>query len=154
MMNKFKWRGMQDPGIFYDENYLRFPANARDKYYRLTKALMDKGDTVRAKKVVDHVFAVMPDKAIPYDYYTPQFIEPLVRLGDQQRANEVIDTMSKRCDEALTYYLGKGIPNEMEIQTNLFTLNQLMNSTRQLGMTEKAKQMEEIFMKHYSRVQQ
>ena len=153
MMTKFKWREMDNPNVFYDENYLRFPANARDKFYRLAKDLYERGDTARSKKVVDHVFTVMPDKSIPNDYYNPQYVDLLFKFGNEKQANHIINTMTERSDKALTYYLNQPVLSDIEVQTNLFTLNQLLNVTRQLGMTEKANEIEEKFLKHYKKVQ-
>ncbi|RYG51842.1 MAG: DUF2723 domain-containing protein, partial [Chitinophagaceae bacterium] len=153
MMTKFKWREMDNPNVFYDENYLRFPANARDKYYRLAKDLYEKGDLERSKKVVDHVFTVMPDESIPFDYYVPQFVELMIKMGNEKKANEIINTLTNRSDKALTYYLAQPVLSDVEVQTNLYTLNQLMNVTRVMGMADKSKEIETIFMKHYSKVQ-
>ena len=76
MMNKFAWRNMDDPSIFYDENYLRFPSNARNMYGRLATEYLKAGDTQKANAVLTHCLTVLPDKAIPYDYFTPPMLVP------------------------------------------------------------------------------
>ncbi|MDX5346101.1 MAG: DUF2723 domain-containing protein, partial [Hymenobacteraceae bacterium] len=154
MMKKFQWRSLQDSEVFYDENYLRFPANSRDKFARLANAYLQEGNTAKAKEVIDYCFDVMPDKAIPYDYYIPQFIMPLVQVGERKRAEEIIDVMGDRSINALNYYFTEGTLFDVEMQTNLFTLQQLATSARQLGMTEKANKLEQTFMQFYSRFAQ
>ncbi|MEJ7661707.1 MAG: hypothetical protein WKG07_20075 [Hymenobacter sp.] len=42
---------------------------------------------------------VMPDKAIPYDYYSPAAgAGPRRRRRESQRADEILDTMTRRSD--------------------------------------------------------
>ncbi|WP_192823519.1 DUF2723 domain-containing protein [Rufibacter sp. LB8] len=154
MMNKLSWRNMDRADIFYDENYLRFPANARDKYYQLAVAYLEAGDKATAKKVINHTFEKLPDSAIPYDYYIPPFIVPLYEVGEEKRAQEIIDTMSKRSDTALRYYFTQGSLFETEIRINLFILQQLIQSARQVGLTQKAADIEKMFMQHYSQMGQ
>ena len=152
MMNKFSWRNLDDPTIFYDDSYVsQLPPNTRDKFYRLAVAYLAAGDKAKAKAVMDRCFTVMPDKSIPYDYYTPQFIEPLVQVGDRKRAREILDVMSERAIQALDYYSShpNGALFDREIQTNFMILQQSVMGARTLGMEAKSKELEQAFMKYY-----
>jgi tetratricopeptide (TPR) repeat protein len=151
-MNKFSWRNLDDPNIFYDDSYVsQLPPNTRDKFYRLATAYLEAGDKAKAKAVLDRALAVMPDKSIPYDYYTPQFIEPLAAVGERDRAINIMNVMSKRASKALAYYATD--PNsalfDREVQTNFMILQQLIMSARALGLEQKAAEMEQTFMKFY-----
>ncbi|AMM51627.1 glycosyltransferase [Rufibacter sp. DG15C] len=152
MMNKFSWRNMDREDIFYDENYLRFPANARDKYYQLAVEYMKDDDMATAKKVLMHSLAQLPDKSIPYDYYMPPYVVPLYQLGEQKKAQEIVDVMYKRADQALAYYFNQEALFDSEIRINLFILQQLMQVCKQIGMNEKAAQVEQTFMRYYSQM--
>jgi hypothetical protein len=154
MMNKFQWRGLDDPTIFYDENYHRFTANARDKFANLALDLMASGDSVRSKEVIDRAFEVLPDKSVPYDYYTPQFIVPMAQLGDRDRAVEILETMARRSDRALNYYFREGTLFDTEIRTNLFVLQQLASIAREIGLPERAAELEQTFLGYYQRLTQ
>jgi hypothetical protein len=74
MMHKYQWRNMQDPSINYDENYLRFPINARYQFSRLAEQLYSEGKKEKAKEVIFHCLKVMPDESIPYDGAIPTFL--------------------------------------------------------------------------------
>jgi hypothetical protein len=152
MMNKFSWRNLDREDIFYDENYLRFPANARDKYYQLTIEYLKAGDKATAKKIMDYVFTKLPDKSIPYDYYIPPYVVPLYQVGEQKRAQEIVNVMSARSDKALRYFLNQSSVFETEIRINLFIMQQLIQVARQVGMNEKAAEIEQNFMQHYSQM--
>ena len=152
MMHKFSWRNLDKPEIFYDDSYVsQLPPNTRDKFYRLATAYLQAGDKVKAKEVIDRCLAVMPDKSIPYDYYTPQFIEPLAAVGERERAINIMDVMSKRASKALAYYANdtNSALFDREVQTNFMILQQLVMSARALGMEQKAAELEQTFMKYY-----
>ncbi len=104
LMKQYSYRSLTDANIFYDENNLRFPSNYRDKFARLAGAYLADGDTKTAREVADKCLAVMPDKAVPYDYYTPLLVPTLVASGETARANEIMDTMTRRSEQLLGYY--------------------------------------------------
>jgi hypothetical protein len=152
MMRKFSWRNLDDPTIFYDDSYVsQLPPNTRDKFYRLATAYLQAGDKAKAKEVIDRCLTVMPDKSIPYDYYTPQFIEPMAAVGERKQALGILNVMAKRASKALAYYAND--PNsalfDREVQTNFMILQQLIMSARALGLEQKATELEQTFMKYY-----
>jgi tetratricopeptide (TPR) repeat protein len=104
LMKTFSYRGLNNPNVFYDENNLRFPANYRDKFARLALAYVASGDLVKAKEVADKCLAVLPDEAIPYDYYTPQLVPVLYAVGEKDRANAILDKLTARSIQILSYY--------------------------------------------------
>ena len=150
MLKKFQWRNLDDPRIFYDESFIsQLPPNTRDKFYRLANAYLASNNPAKAKEVMDYCFKVMPDKSIPYDYYTPQFIEPLNKVGEKQKALEIMDKMEQRTTKALAYYAEQGSLFDREQQTSFITLQQLIFSARALGLNDRAGKMEQTFMRYY-----
>ncbi|RDC66133.1 glycosyltransferase family 117 protein [Adhaeribacter pallidiroseus] len=150
MLKKFQWRNLDDPRIFYDESFIsQLPPNTRDKFYRLANAYLASNNPAKAKEVMDYCFKVMPDKSIPYDYYTPQFIEPLNKVGEKQKAMEIMDKMEQRTTKALAYYAEQGSLFDREQQTSFITLQQLIFSARALGLNDRAAKMEQTFMRYY-----
>ncbi|TAG57592.1 MAG: DUF2723 domain-containing protein [Cytophagales bacterium] len=165
MTKDMYFRGLADDK-FYDENYRRFPYNARMSFYRLAAQLYEEGmeekDTIklssegkpaidkiaRAKEVINYCLTMIPDKSIPYDVTSPQFVGILIRCGDKSKAMEITNTMSARADEELGYYYKNNISNEMEVQSNLYILNQLATILKNENMTEEAKKVETIFEKY------
>jgi hypothetical protein len=153
IMNKFQWREMDNPNVFYDENYLRFPSNARNMFGRLATEYLKAGDKAKAKQVLDHCFKVLPDKSIPYDYYTPPLLLPLAEVGERDKAAQIVDVMGKRTQRALDYYFTQGTRFDNEIQLNLFTLQQLVMAAQQLGMQQKAAELNTMFQRYYGNMQ-
>ncbi|MCP2042341.1 DUF2723 domain-containing protein [Pontibacter sp. HSC-36F09] len=151
MMN-FSFRNFNDPSIFYDENYFRFAANARDKFGKLAAEYLLSGDNARAKELVDHCFEQLPPSTVPYDYYTPQFISIMADLGEEERAKSLWEDMAKNSRESVDYYLEKGALFDMEIQTNLFIMQQLIGEAQAIGEEEKAKELQDVFVQYLQRM--
>jgi hypothetical protein len=138
MMNKTFWRGLDNPDVFYDsETYLKVPVvTARYSFLRLAEQLVNEQDTVRAVKALDKAMEVMPDKSIPYDQLTSNFVLFYYNLGENAKAKKIADVMIKRADESLGYFIPKiqtgsrqwGDANVREmVQSNLNTLRILGN---------------------------
>ncbi|MDB5233023.1 MAG: glycosyltransferase, partial [Hymenobacter sp.] len=107
LLKDFSYRGLQNPKIFYDENNLRFPANYRDKFARLAQAYLADNNVAKAKEVATKCLELMPDNTVPYDYYSPQLVPALVAGGEKAKADEILDTMTRRCEQMLAYYATK-----------------------------------------------
>lgn len=103
MTDKFSFRGLDQEGVFYDENYKRFSLNARSQYYRLDTGLFQEGQKEKVIEVIDKCFELMPDKSIPYDIYSAQFIPLLYQMGEKERASELVSIMGERSKEALAF---------------------------------------------------
>ncbi|MFD2246056.1 DUF2723 domain-containing protein [Pontibacter ruber] len=152
LMKKFSFRGFDDPSIFYDENYYRFSANARDKFGKLAAAYLESGDKARAKQIIDYCFEQLPVKTVPYDYYTPQFISLMNGVGEEQRAKELLEAMAKSAQESLDYFFAKGSLFDTEIQTNMYMLQQLAGEAEKIGMPERSQQLQQSLMQYLQRM--
>ncbi|PRY16336.1 uncharacterized protein DUF2723 [Pontibacter ummariensis] len=152
MMKEFELRNFNNPDIFYDENYYRFAANLRDKYARLAAAYLADGNKARAKEIVDFVFEKLPAETVPYDYYTPQFIPILAELGEMEEAEALLNAMAQDAIQSLDYFFAKGALYDMEIQTNMVILQQLIGAAEELGMEERAAQLQQQFMQYLQRM--
>jgi hypothetical protein len=152
MMKKFAFRNLNRSDVFYDENHLRFPANYRDKFARLTNASLAKGEKAKAKEVLDKAFQVMPDGSIPYDYYSPQFVPALVAVGEQARANDIMDKMTSRAQVALAYYQTHNPALfDMENQTYLLGLQSVYRAAEEVGDQGRARKALEILEQYFPR---
>jgi len=161
MMKKFFFRGLDDSTRYFDENYRRFPLSLRNSFFRLAESLAAKGETEKSKEVIARCFKVMPDASLPYDPYTPRFIELMFKLGMAGEAEKVSTTMRKRSVSELEYYesrakvdVGDTKQNDPsavsiaaniyagEIQNNLFILQELMLSYARANKEKESKDIE------------
>ncbi|OGX91173.1 glycosyltransferase family 117 protein [Hymenobacter coccineus] len=140
LMKTFSYRGLTNDKIFYDENNLKFPSNYRDKFARLANTYLERGNKAKAKEVADYCLQVMPDKAIPYDYYSPQLVPALIAGGEKQRADEILDTMTRRSIQMLSYYAARpdGSLFDYDQRLHLVNLQYVYRSAMQAGDTVRA----------------
>jgi len=152
LRQKFKFRNLQNPNIYYDYTYRsQITANMRHRLASLAEAYLTAGNMRKAREVLQYTLQVMPDAALPYDFYSPQYVELLYKVGEKDRANALFSTLSRRAQQALQYYTG--LPDsalfDREIQLNLIALQQLALTARNLNKPE-ATALEAAFMKYYN----
>ena len=104
MMNKFKWGGMSNYGIYMDENNLRMTMNLRNNFARLAEALIAEGKNDKARKVIDRCMQEMPRKNIPYNYFMLPIAEVYYKLGMNKEADALLKDIADIYEEDLTYY--------------------------------------------------
>src|SRR5690606_21938092 len=67
IMTKFKWGGMDTPGVNLDENSIRMAGNMRMQMSILASALISEGKDKKAKAILDKCLEVMPEENVPFD---------------------------------------------------------------------------------------
>jgi len=142
LLQTFAYRGLDDDTVFYDENNLHFPTNYRDKFARLANAYLANGDRAKAKEVAEYCLRVMPNAAIPYDYYSPQLVPALVAGGARARANEILDTTARQAQQVIAYaaaHPGGSVPENTQ-STSIMELQSVYQSALQVGDTARAQQ--------------
>jgi len=152
LRQKFKFRNLQNPDIYYDYTYRsQITANMRRRLASLAEAYLAAGDIPKAREILNYTLKVMPDTALPYDFYSPLYVELLYQAGEKEKANRLFSTLTRRTQQALQYYTN--LPNsalfERELQLNLIALQQLALTARHLNKPE-ASALEAAFMKYYN----
>ncbi len=157
MLNKMYWRGLNDEKVYYHGDfYMGIPSvTLRLGTYRLADQLVREGNAPLAKKVLDHLEQIMPNKVIPYDQFSASMVGLYLLLGEEAKALKMAKTMVDRNDQALDYYLSGGMrAHERDIQIALYEMNVIVSSFKESKVTPaKYKDLESKFMKQMARVQ-
>ena len=165
MMHKMFWRNMDNSNVYYDsETYLKVPIiTARYAFLRLADQLIREGKKDKAREVLDHADKVMPDKAIPYDQLSANFVLFYLDIGDSKKGLGIADTIAKRCDENLNYFVEKSKEGnnaewgpsiiQQEIQYSMSNIQMLANVCKQYGQPEASKKYQAIYDKYYNKIQ-
>ena len=66
MLDKFQWRGLDDPTISYNEFYYRFTSNERGQFLTLASTYAMRGNKEKAKEILAYSEEVMPVDVIPF----------------------------------------------------------------------------------------
>jgi hypothetical protein len=149
LVNKFIWGGISEKGVYLDENIMRMLINYRNNFARLAHALIDEGDTERAKITLDRVMDAIPPETAAFNYFTIPIIEAYYRIAETDRANEYISILSGLTEEELRYFLSvdQRITGDIdyEMQIRIHTLREILRLTSQYGQEEIFDSQEEIF---------
>ena len=147
LMHQFAYRGLDNPGLYFDETSQMFPASYRSLFVRLADAYLASGDTATARQVADKCLTVMPDRALPYDYFTPGLVPALVAGGEAARAHQLMDLLLDRTQRALAYYAAHPNPlMERELGQHLGTAQQLYLAARQVGDAPRANRAYQLIL--------
>ncbi|MBL7848382.1 MAG: DUF2723 domain-containing protein [Cyclobacteriaceae bacterium] len=145
MLHDFGYRGLDNPKLYYNEDYRGFIQNHRGSLNSLAEALIDQGDMERAKEVLNFNLTKMPDAAVRYDITTVSTIELLFRVGEKSRAAEIAATLGNRSDEMVNYEIKKYTGISMEVRRNLYILGELQRILYENGETELGKRFEDSY---------
>lgn len=147
MINRFGYRGLDNPKLYFNEDYKGFVQNHRASLNSLAEALVDAGDNERAKKVLFFNLEKMADKAVAYDLTTVSVIELLFKIGEKQKAVEIANVMGPRAEEMADYQIRKYSGISLEVRRNLYVLSELQRILYENGETELAKKYEDAYRK-------
>lgn len=147
MLKKFQFRNVDNPKVYYNQDYRNFILNHRSSFNSLAQFLIMQGDTAKAREVLLFALAKMPDASIPYDYTNAQTVDMLFEVGEKEKAIEIATIMSKRSDELASYYIRKREFGR-ELQVNVVILGELQRVLYRYGESELAKKIEENYEKH------
>lgn len=102
-METFKWGNMNGEGVYLDETNLRMTMNFRSNFVRLATALLNKGDKVRAEKVLDRAQELMPDHKMAYDYFNVLMADLYRQMGQKEKALKLATELEAKFSEEQTY---------------------------------------------------
>jgi hypothetical protein len=153
MINKFRYRGLDDESVYFSEDYRGFVLNHRSALNSLAEALIDENKMEKANQVIEFSFTKMPDRVIPFDHTTSTTVDLLFKLGQKEKAIEVSKILGDRADEMATYLIEENSGLSQELRRNIFILNSLQRTLYENGEMELGKKYEDAFNKHLSSLQ-
>ena len=153
LMNKFKWGNMENPKVYLDENNLRMTMNFRNAFGRLADQLIREGKNDAARKVLDRCIEVMPDKAVPMNFFSVQVIEGYFKIGDIKKASLLAERFFNLLDEDLAYLFSFADedlkPFDMDLQEDLMSVEKLKTMATENKLESLGKKAEVSFQKYY-----
>lgn len=106
VMNKFKWGGMPSENqIYMDENNIRMTNNIRLQFANLADELITQEKIEKARNVLLEALRVMPNHNVPYGRLMVPIIQNLYKIGENEKANEVLKIVFDRYADEFEYYL-------------------------------------------------
>lgn len=149
LTKKMFWRDLDNADTYYHSDfYLEVPVvTARLAFLRLADQLVREGKFAKAKAALDYCLKVMPDKTIPYDQLSANFVALYLAAGDKKTGLQMAETIMNRNNKALDYYLNdRRGSDSREVQTNLYEMQIIIEGVKNAKLPEAVK-YEEMFNK-------
>ncbi len=145
MINKFRYRGTDDPSIYYTEDYRGFILNHRSSFNSLAQALIDEGQMEKANKALMFSLEKMSDKAVPYDQTTPETVDLLFQVGQKEKAVEIATITGDRAVAMANFLIDENVGITLELRRSIFILNALQRTLYENGESDLAKKYEDAY---------
>jgi hypothetical protein len=96
LMNKFKFGGIDQDGIYLDETILRMAQTHRRLFVQVADQLIKEGKNEKALKALDYCQQVIPSKNVPHDYImssSKEMADDYIALGEYAKAEAILDEL-------------------------------------------------------------
>ncbi|UII27799.1 DUF2723 domain-containing protein [Fulvivirga maritima] len=153
LMNNFYYRELDNPDVYYNQDYRNFVLNHRTSFNTLAAALINEGKTEKARKALLFSLETMPDEAVPYDYTATRTLALLFEVGEKEKAVEIAKIIGDRAIEMVDYLIAENADLGMELQRNLLVLHELQRTLNRTGEGELAQKYEEAYNKALGNLQ-
>lgn len=106
LMKKFKFGGLEAPGLYIDETVMRMCYTHRRIYVQLAMHLMAQGDRKRAAEVLAYVDKHIPEHNVPYTYESGSMDAARIYadLGQSAKAKDLLQKLWTRSSQYLGWY--------------------------------------------------
>jgi hypothetical protein len=104
IMTKFRWGGMSTPGVYLDENSLRFASNMRIQMGALASTLVAEGKKDKAIQILDKAMKEMPEETVPYDATIYSICIGYFQAGENKKAAPLAEKIFSMFEKDLKYY--------------------------------------------------
>ena len=150
VMNKFKFGGVEVPGIYLDETVMRMCYTHRRLLSLLAMNLIQEGKDNKAKAVLDKAEKALPDYNIPHDYQSGSLdlAKAYALTGQTQKAQQIIEKLWKKSAEYMLWYCSLSTDrfamSQQECMVHMYIMNQILNLQSAVD-EKKAKEKDEQF---------
>ena len=149
VMHKFKWGGVNTPGIYLDENVMRMCKSYRIALFsKLAAALIAEGKQQQAIEVLDKGMEVLPPENVPLDYSALSMGELYYQLGEKEKAEAIYTGIADNAMRNVNWYFrlkpGQLASVESDLGHNLAVVQEVLRVNKQYNPTFCEKYQEEF----------
>ena len=150
MMNKFKFGGMNQRGIYIDETVMRMCYTHRRLLSQLAINLIQEDKVDKAKKVLEKCEKELPAYNIPHDYQSGSLdlVRAYALTGQKQKAQQLLTQLWHKASQYLQWYCsldGTWFANsQQDCMLHIYIMQQLLD-VQQIVDEKKGAQMEKQF---------
>ena len=133
VMNKFKFGGVDKPGIYLDETVMRMCYTHRRLLGMLAINLVQEGKNKKAKEVLEKCEKMLPSYNIPHDYQSGSMdlARAYALTGQVKKSQELIDQLWRKSAEYLLWYCSldgqRFESSQQDCMLHIYILNQVLD---------------------------
>ena len=132
MMNKFRFGGLDTPGIYLDETVMRMCWTHRRAFVNLAMNLVNEGDDKKAAKVLAYLDKNIPEYNVPVNYQSGSLDEARVyaHLGQKQKAMDMFKKLFDNSYQYAAWYCGledmRFLSAQRDALLHFYIMNQIL----------------------------
>jgi hypothetical protein len=104
-------------------------------------ALLDEDKMEEAAKLLNFGLATIPDKALPYDLSSGQSVPLFFEVGEDEKALEIVDKISKRSLDMIEFYSKTNRSYDREMMISVELIKYFIPLLEERGYQEKAQEL-------------
>ena len=140
LMNKYKF-SLARPGLWLNDDNTRMVVTMRNAFSRLATALVTENKLDSAAKVCDRSIELMPDRAVPYDYFDLSIAEAYGDSGEKDKAKAVFSRLLEIENQNLGYFFS--FPEDKRNALS-YEIRQAMALTHAIGQSAGERGMKDL----------
>ena len=150
VMNKFKFGGMNQRGIYIDETVMRMCYTHRRLLSQLAINLIQEDKVDKAKKVLEKCEKELPAYNIPHDYQSGSLdlVRAYALTGQKQKAQQLLTQLWHKASQYLQWYCSLDSTwfanSQQDCMLHIYIMQQLLD-VQQIVDEKKGAQMEKQF---------
>ena len=152
VMRKFKWGGMNKPGVNLDENCLRMPGNLRMQMGLLASSLINEGKKDKAKTILDKCLTEMPEETVPFDATIYNICLAYYELGEMKTANTLAKKLFNIYEGDLRIYTSQKPDQRAAYRRDMDQAKAIMRSLTGVAQQFKQDELTKEFVSRLSKI--
>ena len=153
MLHTFRYRGLNDSKVYYNDDYKLQVLGHRSNLNSLAQALIDEGKMEKANEVLMFSLAKMPDEVVHYDPSAPDTVKLLFKVRQREKAVEIANVVGERSAEMASYLISEGGKISFELRKDLFLIGAMQRNLYENGEIALAEKIEKTYERLLSDLQ-
>ena len=110
VMNRYKYGGLNTPGLYLDETTLRICYSHRRLFAQLAKELVKQGDSIRAKHVLAYAEQAIPAYNVPeiYESGSYEIAVAYASIGEKAKATTLLNHLIAESEDYINWAFSLG----------------------------------------------
>ena len=106
LMHKFKFGGLEKPGLYLDETVMRMCYTHRRLFTQLAMNLMAEGDKKKAAEVLAYADKMIPEYNVPHDFNSGSLDAARIymELGQKDKGMDILKKLWTKSEQYLRWY--------------------------------------------------